>query len=716
MESNSKDDVITSDVDDTKTEKNTTSETDESKANDEGSDLKEPLLCGWFSFRPKSLQWFNSIGWLVFSVSMLCFTQGMLISGLVPVSLTSIETRFQMTSTQLGIIVAAYDFTVLVLIVFVSYILATKNKPRWIGIGTAIIGIGALMWTLPQFLTGIYDPGAGIDYYPLCRPGQNVTYEECDSSWGSLSNYFYMFLFAQITIGIGASPIYTVGYAWVDENATIRKSGWYMGILSTMAMLGPAMGITIGALFLSIYTDPGVETDLTPSDSMYVGGWWIGFFIVFILAFLVSIPISSFSHPELPDTKNIQDHRRSQAHNDGSEDVINQEGFGKSWSDIWTATKLLCKNPPYMFVNLARCSGGLLLAGYTPFTPKFIENQFGITAAAAGLLTGAMAITAGAGGTLLGGYIVKKKNFDVRGNLKFCIGITIATLCICFIFLLRCPDEPLAGVLRSYDVADETTLSETNLTHACNADCQCATVTYVPVCALNDLQYYDACHAGCTYTPDRIYFFNCSCVDVPISHEYPQAWYGKCEQDCWQLPVYGIGLFISMLVGFAVLAPLAVLGLRLVPDGQRSYALGISSLLYRLFGAIPGPIIFGAIIDSSCEIWQETCNETGSCWIYNNREFGLKWVSMGVVFYSLTIFGYVMALVTYKAPPEGEGEGEGEGNKTKKATGMEAEANAAIKRDRSTASLLGYQRRPSFELTSMSNIELEVGVDSANVQ
>jgi organic anion transporter 4A len=40
------------------------------------------------------------------------------------------------------------------------------------------------------------------------------------------------------------------------------------------------------------------------------------------------------------------------------------------------------------------------------FLPKYLEYQFGLTSGQAAMLVGAIIVPAGAGGTLLGGYLV----------------------------------------------------------------------------------------------------------------------------------------------------------------------------------------------------------------------------------------------------------------------------------------------------------------------
>ena len=36
-----------------------------------------------------------------------------------------------------------------------------------------------------------------------------------------------------------------------------------------------------------------------------------------------------------------------------------------------------------------------------------------------------------------------------------------------------------------------------------------------------------------------------------------------------------------------------------------------------LFAMLPSPIIYGAIIDNTCLLWQEECGETTNCLLYD---------------------------------------------------------------------------------------------------
>lgn len=45
------------------------------------------------------------------------------------------------------------------------------------------------------------------------------------------------------------------------------------------------------------------------------------------------------------------------------------------------------------------------------------------------------------------------------------------------------------------------------------------------------------------------------------------------------------------------------------------------SVFFFFLGYTLCPLIMGALIDSACSVWQETCGETGNCWFYNIDRF-----------------------------------------------------------------------------------------------
>ena len=61
-------------------------------------------------------------------------------------------------------------------------------------------------------------------------------------------------------------------------------------------------------------------------------------------------------------------------------------------------------------------------------------------------------------------------------------------------------------------------------------------------------------------------------------------------------------------------------------EEEKAFALGIQFVIFRLFGYIPSPILFGHVIDSTCLLWKSTCDGEagGRCLMYDIEAFRFK--------------------------------------------------------------------------------------------
>ncbi len=66
----------------------------------------------------------------------------------------------------------------------------------------------------------------------------------------------------------------------------------------------------------------------------------------------------------------------------------------------------------------------------------------------------------------------------------------------------------------------------------------------------------------------------------------------------------------------------------------------------RLAGSIPGPILFGHLIDRTCVLWQtKPCtDETGSCLLYDNWTMAYSFLTVLVIVRSLGVIFFGCAL------------------------------------------------------------------------
>jgi organic anion transporter 3A len=72
--------------------------------------------------------------------------------------------------------------------------------------------------------------------------------------------------------------------------------------------------------------------------------------------------------------------------------------------------------------------------------------------------------------------------------------------------------------------------------------------------------------------------------------------------------------------------PVLMVVLRSVAEEEKAFALGIQFVIFRLFGYIPSPILFGHVIDSTCLLWKSTCDGEagGRCLMYDIEAFRFK--------------------------------------------------------------------------------------------
>lgn len=90
---------------------------------------------------------------------------------------------------------------------------------------------------------------------------------------------------------------------------------------------------------------------------------------------------------------------------------------------------------------------------------------------------------------------------------------------------------------------------------------------------------------------------------------------------------------------------------RTVPYNLRSYALGFQWLILSSVGSMPGPVIFGAFIDKTCNLWEKRCGEIGACLEYNNSQLSYLILAAGLLFQGRNIVSTCFTLWLTQFPP-----------------------------------------------------------------
>ncbi|XP_048577987.1 solute carrier organic anion transporter family member 4A1 isoform X2 [Nematostella vectensis] len=614
---------------------------------------KRDLRFGWGCFRPGFLQFLNGPKWFLFFLIIFSSIQGMTVNGFTKLILPDIERRYQFKGTDLGVIAASNDASALVLVCFVSFFGGYGNKIRWLGYGAYLTAIGCLMFALPQFLIGPYYPGTfsanrSFTEQDLCYRTQNVTSADevaCISAYKSDWYYLLVFVIAQLLMGAGTTPLFSLGPAYIDENVHPKSMPIYLSFWYAATILGPGLGFVVGGYFLSMFVDlkqpSGVNVDA--DDPRWIGAWWLGFVIGGSVLFVSAFGLLGFP-AELPGTRAM----REEAMRRGDIPKGNKQMKG-NLKDLLPATKELLRNKTYL-LNTIATAAEFFAAGISSFLPKILQDKFATTSSSTGFSIGAAIVPGMFIGIMLGGILVRR--FKVRESCRMAARLLVIFSVVSMVgptawFIPGCDQIELAGVGRPYV---NSSISFAGLDATCNADCACVKSQFNPVCGADDVTYFTPCHAGCRGIPEDTKYANCSCVLPQANWTQQTSVQGFCDRGpgCSNYIAFLVLILVLLLTVFLKAIPSRTVVLRCVPDNQRAYALGLQFVFFRALGSLPSPIFYGYLFDTNCILWGESCGQRGNCMVYDMGTLSIYLGVMGLIVGGITFFFFFLSWFFHK--------------------------------------------------------------------
>ncbi|XP_033640702.1 solute carrier organic anion transporter family member 2A1-like [Asterias rubens] len=629
--------------------------------------------CGLGCLRCRCLKVFAHPNVFVLCVGMMVVTMigatGVYLAGVI----STIEKRFQLKSSESGIILSMNDISALCGVLFVTYFGGKSHRPRIIGISGIILAVGTFGTALPQF---IYDnPGlddiitssdksgqtTGGSVYAeelTCNVGGNYTKctsEEIDAS-GSQLGKAWPILMGQLLCGVGGTSIIPLALTYLDDAVEKRLLPMYLALTFLPMTFSALMGFSISSFCLSIYTD-FYKTDasalgLNPRDPRWQGAWWLGFIIYGFILLACSVPFFFFPRkmdkPKsyccftgVPECCKVLTKRggppggmgvpTGETPNAGTKlSKKTMEIIKEFLASLWR----LLTNSTYMSATFGYCCSVLAFSGSAVFIAKYMQYEFAILPSRAGVLLGLTIMPGTVIGVMLGGILTTM----VAGSQRRFVVLTLILHSLTavgygILMLVGCQNDSIAGLTTEYGYnghLNDGTSFEINA--PCNMDCTCEKGDYSPVCGTDGMTYATACYAGCEAVSldphNNTVYQDCKCINQ--TQEYPSnfATKGPCASTCDMLMIFIVSFCVVSAIKASTHNSSFMLKFRSVLPKDRELAVGLSSFLSKILGFIPAPIIYGAAIESQCLFWQESCEKTGECMQYDRP--GLRYVYFGL--------------------------------------------------------------------------------------
>uniref|UniRef100_H2YTS2 Solute carrier organic anion transporter family member n=1 Tax=Ciona savignyi TaxID=51511 RepID=H2YTS2_CIOSA len=528
--------------------------------------------------------------------------------------------RFKIPNTMASFIPSSYQVGNMVVIIPLSYFGSKWNRPRAIGIGVMIMVIGLGFCILPHFILpspSTVNANATNLATDLTTP-RNLP---CNKH-GTVHNPALLLILGHLLIGGGAATLWPLGVAYIDDHVVIQKIPVYIGIFVATTLMGPVFGFLLGSLSSAIYVTTKAD-QLRPNNPAWIGAWWLGYIVAALLLIVLLfpfyfypryLPVSPQKEAELAEIAALEERRHMVSIMDGV-----------TYYHITCAIRRTLSTPLVVTAITSYVAMANLLAGVSTFGSTYVQRMFNLLRSTSDMLIGGVCVPLGILGTFLGGYIMKKYNFDIRQTLLFTIIFSgVGAIFLATLFGLGCKVQQVAGITVPYRLHPQTSL--------CNYNCACPKGEFSLVCGADSMTYISPCYAGCTSMNQtsgfkkKITYQNCSC----IKGKSQTAVTGSCSTS----QCNGLLALFMILVGIGILslclcqAPVYVVLLRVLETGDKSLGIGLMAFSSRLLGYIPGPIWFGLILDRSCIYKGPLCQGKALCYLYNT--FGLRMSYIGL--------------------------------------------------------------------------------------
>lgn len=279
-------------------------------------------LYGWKNFRISGF-----ISKPLFAYIILCtcnFIQNFTVNGANNAVISTLERVFYLDSVQSGFFLALYDLATVFSSPLVGYLGSRYSSPIFFALNMIIVGCGNMFIASSNFVyrdkmfnfnaellqyISTYD-NVLFQCYQDPFDSQNMTDVPClnqDHTSNGSNNAKLLLYLGNFINGIGSVALFTIGIAYIERIFPREKAAYCQGIYFAVGTVGGALGIVATGRFLLIFTKliprKRLPPWLTPTHPLWVGCWWLPYFLYGGLCLLIGIFVSGLPNFEKPGKK-----------------------------------------------------------------------------------------------------------------------------------------------------------------------------------------------------------------------------------------------------------------------------------------------------------------------------------------------------------------------------------------------------------------------------
>ncbi|CAF3529998.1 unnamed protein product [Rotaria socialis] len=360
---------------------------------------------GWGRFRYSGILSESLFAYIILCICL--FTKNFSVNGANNAVISTVERVFYLNSVESGLFLALYDLATVFSAPLVGYLGSLYSSPIFFSLNMIIIAIGNVLIASSNFIdrnnkvnlnwNNTQNPFTSNNVLFQCynesvRTRENTTDSIClKEDYLSIAekNAKFLLYAGNFINGIGSVALFTIGVPYIERIFPREKAAYCQGVYFAVGTVGGTLGIVATGRFLLLYTKftsrRHIPSWLTSSHPLWIGCWWLPYFIYGSLCCLMSLVVSGLPNYGIPgklDSVRNSTTEISAVASAQQQSIREQENDSKDNTMVMT-----CLKKPEIEKILR-----ILLKGFVPFITKYFEYQHQLDTSTATLITGAIAL------------------------------------------------------------------------------------------------------------------------------------------------------------------------------------------------------------------------------------------------------------------------------------------------------------------------------------